>query len=218
MQIASVQGAADDAKFAGLAAEDAAAQKFTDARTARVNAVVEASRSSREAEATAAAQAAPTTRQARTDFGAPMPDFSLGRNFSGLSQLFQQTANFAVARQQANRADKMNFDAEQKASDRILDRDKISATLAGKGKPDFKIASVESGLSKIPVIIRDGVPTTAITADEKGATTTQPVRARPTTATAHAEGLAVIERSPNKVQDKMKVNARLKELGYPPLP
>jgi hypothetical protein len=208
----------DDAKFSALAAQDAAAQKFTDARTARVNAVVEASRSSREAETTAAAQAAPTTRQARTDFGAPMPDFSLGRNFSGLSQLFQQTANFAVARQQANRADKMNFDAEQKASDRILDRDKISSTLAGKGKPDFKIASIKTLTGETPVIVQDGVPTTAITADERGTPTTQPVRARPTTATAHSEGLAVIERSPNKAQAKMKVNERLKELGYPTLP
>lgn len=153
----------------------------------------------------------------------PRPDASLYRGgFAALPQLFAQTADFVAKRGQLQRVAKQEFESSEKALDRAsnegINRSKLLADFKKAMKPDIKIASVESGLSKQPVIVQDGMPVATVTVDDKGRVTAQPVASRPTTAQAHAEATAKIEASSNKAFTKQQVNDRLKAMGYPPLP
>lgn len=223
-QVSAVQGAADDAKFAALAKQDAAAQQFADERTARVNKVIADSQATSAANDKVDAKAARTAAIEQAVANVPLPEAGLFKQgFAGLPALFAQTMNYVSQRGQLNRLAKQDFTANENQANRdsaaAINSAKIQAEFLKKlSNPDIKIATVKSGLSEQPLITVNGKPTSTATLDDKGNVTIQPVRDRPTTAQAHAEAKAKIESSSNKAFTKQQINARLAELGYPPLP
>ena len=226
-QVSSVRSAVDETQATAQAQADAKAQAFTDARTARVNQLVAESRAEREQEAQPVA--ASNERAARMKMleeaisSVALPDASLYKGgFATLPALFSATNRFTTQRGQLNRIQKQEFEAQQKQMDRenlgLINMQKLQQEFAKAMKPDFKIATVKSGLSEQPVVLQNGQPTNTLTVDEKGNVTVQPVKSRPTVAQAHAQAKARIEASSNKSQTKILQNKQLQELGYPPLP
>lgn len=211
----------DDVQAKMQVQADVAAQKADAARVARVEQAMTA--------APAQATAGSDRYERRMDIEKAIarlerPDEGLFRGgFAALPQLFAQTMGYVSKRGQLNRLAKQEFASEEKQLDRESTQGIEARKILAKAqeallKPDYKIATVKSGLSEQPVVLQNGQPIATLTLDDKNNVTAQPVRARPTTAQAHAEAKAKVEASPNKEFTKQQINKRLQELGYPTLP
>jgi hypothetical protein len=148
-----VQGV-QDRTIAALEAQDAAAQKVADARTARVNEVINASRAER-------AALTPAETAARSEVAnAPQVNMNLGTNWATLGDFYGQVAN----RVQYNNALRAARTSE-------LNQQKLgveAAKVIAANKPDIKLATVKQGLNEVPVVLQNGQPMLSLTADDKG--------------------------------------------------
>lgn len=152
-QIAATDSFADqsraDKQIAALDAQNAAAQKVTDARTARVNEVIEQS------------------RQRRVVDEAPRVDFKLGQDFSTLGQFAGQVAN-RISFNQAQSAERAGKFKQQEL-------DILGAKAAAAFRPELKqLGSVENLQGKQPIFSVGGQILTA-GLDDKGNVIQRPV-------------------------------------------
>jgi len=145
---------------------------------------------------------------------APQVDFGLAGGYGGLTKFFGQVAD----RVQYNRAQEAARKTGVEAAKNAVEVAKLRAAFLKAMQPDIKLGTVESGLTKQQVVYRDGKPVSTEMMDEKGNVITKPVRTMPTQAQLHAEAVKQIAAASNPKQERMKINARLQELGFAPLP
>ena len=224
-------------EFEKLVAQNAEAQKFTDARTARVNQVIAESQAGREADAAAATQqqvvkSMASKRAELEEQAAALPLPPRITNFSNMLEGLYGARDFAVKRNTLQRQAKELLGQEEKEKDRSLVREQLvgktgierEKILADFNKEVFKsrsealkpkVLSVENLGGKQQVVVSGDRPILSARLDESGnVVVSREIQEAPTRSAALAEAKAKLAAVPLDKQavERRKINDKLEKL------